>query len=436
MIGLGGPTLVASLSELAAHVQRGRTQETVLRIAGDGIAILGMRFLAFQIDGDELVLRHLATAPQRLAALERCIGRPVRALRAPLAECAPAGQIVAARRNIYREDLDLFDRFCRAATGFDPTTLDSTPGTAGVSNGVLAPVFVRERAWGLISVVSPTFRPEDADAVALFATHVGSALEVALFIEELEAANENLHRAQRDLVERERLAALGELGAIIAHEVRNPLGVIFNAVASLRRSIDGGKEEEADLLVSIVEEEAARLNGIVSDLLELARPTQLRLAPVPIAHVLDSVVANVAAMEPSSRAIDVQIERDLPLVEIDPRLMRQALYNLVLNAAQASGPHGRVVVTARVAQGALRVEVTDDGPGIRPENWTRIFEPFFTTKPSGTGLGLALVKRVVEMHGGTVNVRSDGGTTFALALPLDGHAQRPPMRETRAQIAV
>jgi signal transduction histidine kinase len=342
---------------------------------------------------------------------------------------------VAARRNIYREDLDIFDRFCRAATGFDPAPLDASPGTAGISNGVIAPVFVRERPWGLISVVSSTFRAADADAVALFATHVGSALEVALFIEELSTANANLHRAQKDLVERERLAALGELGAIIAHEVRNPLGVIFNAVSSLRRSIDRGSVDEAGLLVSIVEEEAARLNGIVSDLLELARPTNLRLATVQIKQLVEAVVANVAATDEAKKmSFAVDVARDIPPVEMDPRLMRQALFNLVLNAVQASGGKGSVAVHARVDHASLCLEVTDEGPGIPFENRARIFEPFFTTKPSGTGLGLALVKRVVETHGGALSLRtSTSGTTFGVVLPLDVNvqSQRVPVRDAR-----
>src|SRR5213078_2005951 len=142
-----------------------------------------------------------------------------------------------------------------------------------------------------------------ADAVALFATHVGSALEVA---ESMEA----LARAQAELVARERLAALGELAAVVAHEIRNPLAALFNSLGSLRRLLaDRNRAEgEAELLLSIANEEATRLNGIVSDLLDFARPSVPSLQPGPIAEVIEAAVRAVDAV------VDLDIEPDLPPV--------------------------------------------------------------------------------------------------------------------------
>jgi hypothetical protein len=161
-----------------------------------------MRFVAFQLDGDSLVLRHLATARQRRRAVEAVVGRPLEGLRAPLVACDPAAEIIERRKIIYRHDLDLFDRFLIVATGKDLSPLDAAAATAGIPNGVVAPIFARDRPWGLLSVVAESFRASNAAAVALFATHVGSALEVAEFIGALE-------KAQKELIDRERLAAIG-----------------------------------------------------------------------------------------------------------------------------------------------------------------------------------------------------------------------------------
>ena len=211
----GPVSIIAALSELAADVQRQRTVGDVLETAGQGILRLGMRLYAFEVSEDQLVLRYLATARSRLHAIESRIGRPLKGLRAPLAMIPLADEVVRGRRIVHRDDLDVLHTFLRVSTDFEPAPLDEKPETAGINNGVLAPIFVRERAWGLLGVVSMTLTRADADAVALFATHVGTALEVAEAIEALERTNEELElcnaelaRAQAELVERERLAAL------------------------------------------------------------------------------------------------------------------------------------------------------------------------------------------------------------------------------------
>ena len=405
------PSLIAALSELAASVQRGRTIDRVLEIAGQGTLRLGIRLVAFQIAGPDLVLRYLATAPSRMTAIEKRVGRQLRGLRAPLADAEIVRTIVKGRRTLYREDLDLFDRFLRHATSFDPTPLDAAPETAGITNGVLAPLFVRDKPWGLLALVSKTLTRLDADAVALFATHVASSLEVA---ESMEA----LARAQAELVAHERLAALGELAAVVAHEIRNPLGVLFNSLASLRRILSDvdRKEGEAELLLSIANEEATRLNGIVSDLLDFARPGEPSLQPGAVELVIDDAVRAVDAV------VDLDLAADLPWILMDPRLMRQALLNLLLNGIQAmdDDPILRVRACSETIDGQIfvRIDVTDHGPGILPGDRDRIFEPFFTTKASGTGLGLAVVKRIVSSHRGRITVESaSSGTTFTLRFP-------------------
>jgi signal transduction histidine kinase len=427
--------LVGSLSELAASVQRGRTTADVLRIASDGVARLGMRFYAFQLDGGDLVLRCFKTSRARQEAAERLSGRSLVGLRAPLERCGMAATLLQQRKNVYREDLDIFVRLFESSTGQNPLGLDASPATAGISNGVVAPLFVRDRPWGLLSLLSPWFRAEHAPAVALFATHVGSALEVSEFIQALQ-------RTQDELIARERLATIGELAATVAHEVRNPLGVMFNSVASLRRivaqSIDEPARDDLDVLITILNEETNRLNAIVTDLLEFAKPRAMRTHDTALGELVRDIVSSLPTQNVLAD-ITLELCAEMPLVQVDPRLVRQAVLNLVLNALQAMPEGGSLTLATRVESelsGAYAcVDVSDTGEGIAAEDAQRVFEPFFTTKASGTGLGLAVVKRVVEAHQGDLSVRtSPSGTTFTLRLPIERRPSSippPPKSEPR-----
>jgi signal transduction histidine kinase len=410
-------TVIAGLSALAAEVQKQRTAAAIMQTAGEGIVALGMRLCVFEIVGSDLVLRHLATTPTRHRAIERRIGRPLVGLSAPVADLEHVRDVVMQRRIVHRDDLELFHSLVRTATGFDPATLDVSPETRGINNGVLAPIIVRGEPWGLLGLASRMLTREDAHAVALFATQVGSALEVVATIAALEHSNRELARTQRDLVERERLAALGKLAAVVAHEVRNPLCVLFSAIGGLREYLAGGaplaRRADAEVFASIAAEEAARLNRIVSDLLDFARPhtPQLRIGP------LLPVLEGVAAATPDQR-IRLDVADELPPVEIDELFMRQAVLNLVLNGLQAIGKDGTITLRARSEErSAVCIDVIDDGPGIPDDVRESIFKPFFTTKATGTGLGLAVVKQIIDAHGGDVAVvSSPRGTTFTVRL--------------------
>jgi signal transduction histidine kinase len=392
------PSLVAALSELAAEVQRGRTTDAVLDTAGRGVLSLGMRLVAFELCGRDLVLRHLSTSASRVEAIERRIGRELRGMRAPIADRECVRSVISERRILYRPDLDLFDSFLRhIAPCVDPAELDAIPETAGIANGILAPIYVRDEPWGILSVVSNALGRDDADAVSLFATHVGSALEAAEY--------------ERELVKRERLAALGELAAVVAHEVRNPLHVLFGSIAQIRANLrKPEKVDENEKLLGIAAEEADHLNRVVTDLLDFARPNEPRIVMCSVDEVVRDAV-NAAGV-----IVDVEIEDDLPLVPLDPQHMRRALLNLVLNAREATA--GSLVVRARRDARAVRIDVVDDGPGIPDDVRESIFEPFFTTKATGTGLGLAVVKRIVDAHHGSIAITSGAsGTTFSIVLP-------------------
>ena len=260
------------------------------------------------------------------------------------------------------------------------------------------------------------------DRALAVAGQLALALLSSRLYEDLRTSYAELARAQKELIDRERLAALGELSASIAHEVRNPLGVIFNSVGSLRRILKA--EGDVALLLDIVGEEADRLNRMVGDLLDYSRPVQPALQPVPLRPLLEEALS--AARKQMGAAADqvrarLQVSGDATTVRADERLLRQALVNLFLNAYQAMPRGGQLEVQAALANGAAEIIINDTGPGIPAEIADRVFLPFFTTKATGTGLGLAVVKRIVEGHGGAIRLGStSAGAEFRLRLPLDG----------------
>ncbi len=228
-----------------------------------------------------------------------------------------------------------------------------------------------------------------------------------------------LRAAQAELVQKERLAAIGELSAVVAHEVRNPLGVILNALAALKRTTP--QEGEAREVVRIVEEEALRLRRIIGELLEFARPRATRLADANFVETVRSAahaVTQSTAVPPETVVVESDV--DALTMTCDADLLRQAVINLVHNALAAPRRKGPVRLVIGSEDGTAVLSVVDDGEGVAEDLAERIFVPFFTTRSSGTGLGLPLVQRIAEAHGGgiTVEPTPGGGATFVLRLPL------------------
>ena len=215
----------------------------------------------------------------------------------------------------------------------------------------------------------------------------------------------------------DRLATLGRMSANIAHEIRNPLAALTGAIEVLASQTPDG--ELRDRLANIVLKESGRLNAILRDFLEYARPAPLARAPVNICETIDEVLV---LLEHRATPGTVKVVRDLPPSlqwEVDPQQFRQAIWNLCLNAVQAMPDGGELRVGAGVVDEQLVVRIEDSGDGIGGSDVAHVFEPFFSTKPGGTGLGLALVHRVLKDHGGEVDVDSTpgGGSTFTLRIP-------------------
>jgi signal transduction histidine kinase len=250
-----------------------------------------------------------------------------------------------------------------------------------------------------------------------------------------------LRDAQRELRRKEQLTVIGELAAIVAHEIRNPLAIISNSVAGLRRR--SLPDEEKDTLMRILDEESERLNLLVSNLLTYARPITPRPQRTSIGEILRRTMLSTASKGPLNFVIRQAAEADT--LSADPDLLRHVLDNLVDNAGHAMNWRGTVEVVVHATQkGEVRgvtISVRDKGEGMNAEVSARARSPFFTTRPSGTGLGLAIVDRIVEAHGGELTIESEVGvgTTATVFIPDARVTTTPdpkrPSTETRHALA-
>ena len=228
-----------------------------------------------------------------------------------------------------------------------------------------------------------------------------------------------LHTYREDLVERheriQRLSTFGQLAGSIGHELRNPLGVIESSLYLLRGYI--GADERAAKHIGRIGEQLELANGIISSMLAIIRDEPLASERVAPATLLDTVSNGLTV--PEGVRVIAEGWEGLPEVDVDVRQMRQALRNLVENALHAVGPSGEIRLVGTPADSSLEIAVEDTGPGLDPSVRGRLFEPLVTTKGKGIGLGLALVKRIVERHGGTVSVspRAGAGTRFVVTIP-------------------
>jgi signal transduction histidine kinase len=260
------------------------------------------------------------------------------------------------------------------------------------------------------------------DAVALmhvFAERVARAIERARAFAALEEWNEALARRvaeqQEKLLRSERLASIGLIGAGIAHELRNPLGIINNSVYYLRQRLRDADEKIARH-TEIIGREVAHAARVIDSLVQFSQPT------APEAHAVDLgpvIAATLSRLDlPPGVALHVDLPDGFPRAQADEQRLGQVLENLVHNAAQAMGDHGEIRIAAAVNANAITLTVQDNGPGIPVAHRERIFEPLFSTKSSGMGLGLALCRKMIEGWGGEISVAcpSEGGTVFTMRL--------------------
>lgn len=244
--------------------------------------------------------------------------------------------------------------------------------------------------------------------------------------EQLAAANQSLKEAEAAVNRSERLAALGQMSAGLAHELRNPLGTIRASAEMLRKSNTAGNPVAAEL-ADFIASEADRTNSLITRFLEFARPLEIHAQKADLADVLDRAVEQFQRGASGSRvSIYKNYSPDILPFPFDAELMERVFFNLIANAAEASPPDGAVTVKTRPAGENAEISVIDRGAGIDPKDRESIFNPFFTTKSEGVGLGLAIVSQIVDQHGGTMSVESElgKGSVFRVFLPMGGSGHR------------
>jgi signal transduction histidine kinase len=243
------------------------------------------------------------------------------------------------------------------------------------------------------------------------------------------------HELETHLHETEKAAVVGRLASAIAHEIRNPLNYINLTLDHLRTSFspqDPAQREKFEALTVQLKSEVARINARITEFLNYSRPPKLELRPVDLYATVNDALSMVAAQAAETGiATEVEKRSEVPNVTADPEAIRSAITNLIINALQAiDGGRGKLTITlAREDDGRrARIEITDTGRGIAPEDIAKVFEPYYSTKETGTGLGLAITRKVVDDHGGTISVKSKvgEGTTFVITLPTEPSGTEPP----------
>ncbi|RMG23839.1 MAG: GHKL domain-containing protein, partial [Methanobacteriota archaeon] len=297
---------------------------------------------------------------------------------------------------------------------------------------VIVPLFTKKELLGVIiadnCINKREITPEDVEGLKLFANQASSAIENARLyrtleskIQDLKQAYQELEENQQKLIQAKRLAAIGEMSARVAHEIRNPLVSIGGFARLIERKISG--DDQLKQYAGIIKEQVSNLENILNNILATANPPRPQDGRVSIPHLVEQITA-VLHNAISRRNIKLFIK--LPNTEVfvrgDEKLLHQAFLNLLKNAIEALDKKtGQREITIQVVDNQKTVDIylRDNGEGIPEAVLPKIFQTFFTTKSSGTGLGLSIVHQIVEAHNGTIQVESEAGkgTTFIVQLP-------------------
>ncbi|MCU0614442.1 MAG: ATP-binding protein [Desulfobacterales bacterium] len=246
--------------------------------------------------------------------------------------------------------------------------------------------------------------------VLIFVVKKGEAIIQKRALEQIRL-KEELSRAQR-------LSSLGEMVAGVSHEIRNPLGIIRSSAGLLKKKME--KLDPANTIPEIIVEESERLNNIITDFLNFARPREPNLSACKVEEIIDKNITYLANQLTENRyKVDKRLGDNLPEIMADSEMLYQAFLNIFINAMQAMPDGGKISVNIFSVNGSVAVQIEDDGNGIENEIMEKIWDPFFTTKEKGTGLGLGIVKNLVEAHGGNLNIENlpERGARVTILLP-------------------
>lgn len=400
--------------ELAARIEEEQRQREITTILAEVVASVSLT-----LSGDKL-LAHILGKLQQLISYDS----------ASIFLLEDSELVVEASRNIEvkannrRHNLedDALFREMQTQGGYiliKDTNSDSLYQPRLSSKGtrcwIGAPLVVAQEVIGYLAVdrhLPNAFTPTDAELVQAFAHQVAQTIYNSRLYADLK-------NTQAQLIQRERLAALGQMAATVAHELRNPLMAIRMGLSYFVPELN--KHDPLYRHATLVQMSTDRIERLVEDILYFARTPQLILAPGSLGSVLEDEIAGWETRL-VEKGIDysLHIVDDLPLTLIDADQLGRALSNLISNSIDILDSDGELVVRLDLKNGHQVITFEDNGPGIAPENQTRVFEPFFTTKSRGTGLGLSIVKQIIEGHQGHISLwnKIEGGTKFTITLPL------------------
>jgi signal transduction histidine kinase len=279
-------------------------------------------------------------------------------------------------------------------------------------NQVLKPIRILSMEAGDVNLKSPL--PREMTALRQ---------RVQSLVENVDQTQSELQQSRAHLLQAEKLAMVGKLAAGVAHTIRNPLTSVNMRLFSLERSLELSQTQREDF--EVISEEVRHIDNIVQNFLEFARPPKLKIQSISPSEVVDMALQLLRhRLESYGVQVELDRQRNLPKIEADPEQLKEVLINLLVNACEAMGEGGLIVIREEegVAEPLGRVvviRVKDNGPGIPKSIRHRVFEPFFSTKEEGTGLGLSIAYRIVEEHGGWLSLKSKEGegTTFTITLP-------------------
>jgi len=282
---------------------------------------------------------------------------------------------------------------------------------------IVTPFFLKGRLLGFILLgrkrSQKDYTREELELLEAFSNQVALAISRALIYRDMSLKDKQIMQA-------EKMAAIGELAAGIAHEIRNPLGIISGSAETVRRHENPKIREE---MTHYILEESERINGLITTLLDFARPKEPRLVTCDLKEVLEKTLL---LLSPQAKTLRIEIKKEFPkeplLVSIDPDQMRQAFTNLGVNALEAMRHGGVLKVTVLDNdRDKVIIQFSDTGKGIPKEVRAKVFDPFFTTKEGGTGLGLSIAHRIISQHGGDIRVEGEEGkgSSFTISFPLE-----------------
>jgi signal transduction histidine kinase len=238
---------------------------------------------------------------------------------------------------------------------------------------------------------------------------------------------QELVEAQNKLIQSERLAAIGEIAAMVGHDLRNPLQVIVYTIYLSNELLKKAspevrkvmQENHLEDLLARIGEQVNYMNKIISDLQDYSKPLKPNIVEANIIDLINDTISSIVV--PENVKINIRVPEDFPKVPMDTSMIKRVFVNLVINAIQAMLDGGQLTIESSITDDTVKVNVQDTGVGIPKENLDKLFQPLFTTKSKGQGFGLAVCRRLVEAHGGTISAESEvgKGSTFTIKLPLE-----------------